>query len=96
LKLWLVAYAQAFLDFVLPLFVAPSLARMTSITKFGIVSMGRAKEGIGTMMEVDSIVVKVATESIQVAPNTTEATIKIIHPLTLSTIVETKEGTENP
>jgi len=58
--------------------------------------MGRAKEGIGTMMEVDSIVVKVATESIQVAPNTTEATIKIIHPLTLSTIVETKEGTENP
>jgi len=69
---------------------------MTSITKFGIVSMGRAKEGTRTMMEVDSIVVKVATESIQVAPNTTKATTKIIHPSTLSTIVETKEGTENP
>ncbi len=47
------------------------------------------------MMEVDSIVAKVATESIQVAPNITKAAIETMHPSTLSTIVETEEGTKN-
>jgi hypothetical protein len=62
-KLWLVAYAQAFLDFVLPLFVAPFLIRKPSRTRFEIVSMGGAKEGTKTIMEVDSIVAKVETKN---------------------------------
>jgi hypothetical protein len=62
-KLWLVAYAQVFPDFVLHSFVAPSPIRMSSITKFGTIGMGGAEEGIGTIMDVDSIVAKVATKS---------------------------------
>ncbi len=46
-------------------------------------------------MEVDSIVVEVATESSQVVFDTTKVATKIVHPSTLSTIVETKDGTEN-
>ncbi len=42
--------------------------------------MGGVYEGIGTMMEVDSIITKVATKSTQVAPNTTKATKEIVHP----------------
>jgi hypothetical protein len=57
--------------------------------------MGGAEEGTGSMMEVDSIATKVATKSIQVTPNITKAATKIIHPLTLFTIIETKEGIEN-
>jgi hypothetical protein len=57
--------------------------------------MGRTKEGTETMMEVDSIIAEVATKSTQVAHDTTKATIKIVHPSTLSTIIETKEGIEN-
>jgi hypothetical protein len=63
---------------------------MASRTRFGIVNMGGAKEGIKTTMEVDSIVVEVATKSIHVAPNTMEATTEIAHPSTLSTNIETK------
>ncbi len=62
-KLWLVAYAQAFPDFVLPLFVAPFLIKKPSWTKSEIVSMGGAKEGTKTIMEVDSIAAKVATKN---------------------------------
>ncbi len=57
--------------------------------------MGGAQEGTKTTMEVDSIVAKVAIESIQVAPDTTEATTKIMHPFTLSTITEIEEGTKD-
>jgi hypothetical protein len=91
LKVQLVAYAQAFLHFVLPPFVAPFLARMSSKTRFGTISMGGVEEGTRTMMEVDSIVVKVITKSIQVAYDT----IKIVHPSTLYTIVKTEESTQN-
>jgi len=63
---------------------------MASRTRFGIINMGGAKEGIKTTMEVDSIVVEVATKSIHVAPNTIEATTEIVHPSTLSTNIETK------
>ncbi len=62
-KIQLAAYAQAFLNFVLPLFVAPSPAKMPSWTKFEIITMGGAKEGTRTAMEVDSIAAKVVTES---------------------------------
>jgi hypothetical protein len=57
--------------------------------------MGGAEEGIVTTMEVDSIIAKVTTKSTQVAPNTTKAATKTMHPSTLSTIIETKEGTKN-
>ncbi len=57
--------------------------------------MGGAKEGTKTMMEVDSIVAEVATKSTQVAHDTTKATIKIVHPSALSTIIEIEEGTKN-
>jgi hypothetical protein len=57
--------------------------------------MGGAKEGIETTMEVDSIVVEVATRSTQVAHDTTKVTIKTMHPSTLLTIIETEEGTKN-
>jgi hypothetical protein len=57
--------------------------------------MGGAEEGTGTMMEVDSIVVEVATKSTQVAPNIIEIITEIMHPSTLSIIVETKEGIKN-
>ncbi len=50
--------------------------------------MGGAKEGTETMMEVDSIVAKVATKSTQVAHDTIEAAIKIVHPSALFTIIE--------
>ncbi len=46
-------------------------------------------------MEVDFIILEVAIESIQVSFDTIEATIKIVHPSTLSTIMEIDEGTEN-
>ncbi len=46
-------------------------------------------------MEMDSIIAKVTTKSTQAAPNTTQATTKTMHPSTLSTIIETKEGTKN-
>jgi hypothetical protein len=36
---------------------------MPSRTRFGAVNMGGVEEGTGTMMEVDSIVVEVATKS---------------------------------
>jgi hypothetical protein len=36
-----------------------------------------------------------ATKTTQVAHDTIEATIKIVHPSALSTIIETEEGTEN-
>ncbi len=55
--------------------------------------MGGVEEGTRTMMEVDSIATKVVTKSTQVALDTIEATIKIVHPPTLFTIVKTKEGT---
>jgi hypothetical protein len=64
-------------------------------TKSRIVNMGGAKKGTRTTMEVDSIAIEVVTESTQVAPDTIEATTKTMHPLTLSTIIETEEGTEN-
>jgi hypothetical protein len=57
--------------------------------------MGGTKEGTGTMMEVDSVIAKVATKSTQVAHDTTKAAIKIVHPSALSTIIEPKEGIEN-
>ncbi|CAM6011937.1 unnamed protein product [Sphagnum balticum] len=57
--------------------------------------MGRVEEGTGTTMEVDFIVVEVAIESIQVAIDTTKVATKTMHPSTLSTVVETDEGTEN-
>ncbi len=94
-KLWLNAYAQAFPDFVLLSFVAPSLAMMALRTRFGIVSMGGAKEGIKPTMEVVSIVIEMATKGIQVAPDTTEATTKIVHLSTLFTIIKTKEAIKN-
>ncbi len=47
------------------------------------------------MMEVDPIAAKVATESTQVAPNSTKAAIKTMHPSTLSTIVKIEEGTKH-
>jgi hypothetical protein len=50
--------------------------------------MGGANEGIGTMMEVDSIITKVATKSTQVAPNIIKATKETMHPSKLSTIIE--------
>lgn len=37
--------------------------------------------------------VEEGTKSTQVAPDTIEATIKTMHPSTLSTIVKTEEGT---
>jgi hypothetical protein len=43
-------------------------------------------------MEVDSIVVEVATKSTQVAPDIIEVVIESVHPLTLSTILESEEG----
>jgi hypothetical protein len=63
LKLRLVAHAQAFPDFVLFPFAAPFPVRMLSRTKFRTISIGGVKEGTETMMEVDSIVVEVATKS---------------------------------
>ncbi len=56
---------------------------------------GGVEEGTGTIMEVDSIVVEMVIESIQVAPDTIGATTKIVHPSTVSTIIEIKEGTKN-
>jgi hypothetical protein len=82
LKLQVAAYAQIFPNFVIPPFVAPSLATMVSKTISKIVSMGGTKEGIGTTMEVDSIVVKVAIKSTQVVLDTIEAIIKTMHPST--------------
>jgi hypothetical protein len=95
LRFWLTAYAQTFPDFVVLSFVAPSLARTMSKCKSWIVNMGGVEEGIETTMEVDSNVTKVSIESTQVAPNTTQVVIETMHPYTLSTIVETKEGTKN-
>ncbi len=95
LQLWLTTYAQVFPNFVLPPFVPPSLARSTSRTKFGMVSMGGVEEGTRTIMEVDSIATKVVIESTQVALDTIEITTETMHPSILSTIVETKEGTKN-
>ncbi len=95
LRLWLATYTQAFADFVVPLFVPPFLVGTTSRTRYGMISMRGVKEGIETIMEVDSIVAKMATKSIQVAPNTTKATTKTVHPSTLSTVVEIEEGTKN-
>jgi hypothetical protein len=46
-------------------------------------------------MEVDSIVTKMAIESIQVVVNTTEVVIETMHPSTLSTIVEIEDGIKN-
>jgi len=46
-KLWLLAYAQAFPNFILLSFVAPFPARMPSRTRFGTVSLGEAKKGTG-------------------------------------------------
>jgi hypothetical protein len=60
-----------------------------------IVSMGGVEEGTVITKEVDSIVAKKATKSIQVAPNTTKVVTKTMHPSTLSTIVEIKEGIKN-
>jgi hypothetical protein len=57
--------------------------------------MGRVEEGTRTTMEVNFLILEVAIESIQVFLDTTEATIKTMHPSTLSTIVEIDEGTEN-
>ncbi len=62
-KLKLVAYAQAFPDFVLSSFITSSLVKMLSRTRSRILDMGRTKEGTETTMEVDSIAVEVATES---------------------------------
>jgi hypothetical protein len=62
-KLWLLAYAQAFPNFVLLSFVAPFPTRMPSRTRFGIVSLGEAEKGTGTMMEVHYIATKVPTKS---------------------------------
>jgi hypothetical protein len=91
----LVAYAHAFPDFTLHLFVAPFPNVTYSQTHLGIVSMGGLEEGTRTMMEVDSIVAKVATKSSQVAPHTIETTTKTMHPSTLATIVEINKVTEN-
>jgi hypothetical protein len=44
---------------------------------------------------VDSIAAKVPTKSTQVAPNITKTATKIVHPSTLSTIVEIEEGIKN-
>jgi hypothetical protein len=52
--------------------------------------MVRAEKGIITAMEVDSIVVKVTIENIQVAPDTTQIATKTMQPPTLSTITKTK------
>jgi hypothetical protein len=52
--------------------------------------MGGAEEGTETMTEVDCIATKVPTKSTQFTPNTTKTTTKIVHPSTLSTIVELK------
>jgi hypothetical protein len=95
LKLWLPTYAQAFPNFVLLPFTTPFLAKTPSRTISGTVSMGRLEEGTITTMEVDFIILEVAIESIQVSFDTIEATIKIVHPSTLSTIMEIDEGTEN-
>jgi len=54
---------QTFLDFVVPPFVPP-LDRTSSRTKFGIVSIEGAEEGVRTTMGVDSIAAKVATKTI--------------------------------
>lgn len=59
---WLVGYAQAFLDFVVPPFVPP-LVKTMSRTRYGTIDMGGIEEGIETIMEVDSIATKVATQS---------------------------------
>lgn len=48
------------------------------------------------MMEVDSNIVKVATQSTQVELDTIEVATKIMQPSTLATILESKEVTENP
>jgi hypothetical protein len=63
LKLWLTAYAQAFPDFVIPPFIALFLARMASKTISKIVNLGGVKEGTGTTMEVDCIIIKVVIKS---------------------------------
>jgi hypothetical protein len=57
--------------------------------------MGGAELGTVNMMEVDSSIVEVATQSIQVELDTIEATIEIMQPLTLDTILELKKVTEN-
>ncbi len=57
--------------------------------------MGGLEEGTWTTMEVDSIVTKMAIESIQVVVNTTEVVIETMHPSTLSTIVEIEDGIKN-
>ncbi len=64
-------------------------------TRSETINMGGAEEGTETTIEVDFIAVEMVTESIQVTPNTTKATTETLHPSTLSTIVETKEGTKN-
>ncbi len=95
LRLRLNAYAQVFPNFVVPPFVVPSPVRTTSRNKSKIVNMGGVEEKIETTMEVDSITTDVATESNQVALDTIEATTKTMHPSTLSTIIESEEGTKN-
>lgn len=57
--------------------------------------MGGVEKGIKTTMKVDSIVVEMATKSIQVAPDIMEVATEIMHPSTLSTIIETKEAIKN-
>jgi hypothetical protein len=57
--------------------------------------MGGTYEGIGTTMEVDSIIEKVATKSIQITFDTIEATKETVHPLTLSIIIKIEEVTKN-
>ncbi len=57
--------------------------------------MGGVEEGTRTTIEVDFIAIEVAIESIHVAIDTTKVATKIVHPSTLSTVVETDEGTKN-
>jgi hypothetical protein len=95
LKLQLIAYAQTFLDFVVPPFVASSRAKTMSKTRSGTISLGGVEDGIRTTMEVDSSVAEVATKSTQVALDITKASTKTMHTSTLPTIVETKEGIKN-
>jgi hypothetical protein len=96
LKLLLVAYAQAFPNFVVLPFITPSPTRTTSKSRFGTINIRGVEEGTRTIMEANSIVVEMAIESTYVAPNTTEATTKTMHPSTLSTIIEIERGIENP
>jgi hypothetical protein len=58
--------------------------------------MGGVEKGVRTMMVVDSNIVEVATQSTQVELDTIEVATKIMQPLTLATILESEEVTENP